>query len=210
MTRPRVTVSYAQSLDGCLAAAVGAPLALSGPEALRFTHQLRATHAAILVGIGTVLADDPQLTVRLVDGAHPQPVVLDSQLRLPLAARLLKHPTHRPLIVTGPQASEPRRRALEEAGAHVVRAPLDANGRIQLKTALGLLRSLGLESLMVEGGARVITAFLAEKLVDRVAITIAPRFVGGLRAYDAPVGLDLRDVRYQVLGNDVIVEAVLA
>jgi len=210
MTRPSVTVSYAQSLDGCLAAAVGAPLALSGPEALRFTHQLRATHAAILVGIGTVLVDDPQLTVRLVDGAHPQPVVLDSQLRLPLAARLLKHPTHRPLIVTGPQASEPRRRALEEAGAHVVRAPLDANGRIQLKTALGLLRSLGLESLMVEGGARVITAFLAEKLVDRVAITIAPRFVGGLRAYDAPVGLDLRDVRYQVLGNDVIVEAVLA
>ncbi|HRE30133.1 MAG TPA: dihydrofolate reductase family protein, partial [Anaerolineales bacterium] len=77
-------VSYAQSLDGCLAAAVGAPLALSGPEALRFTHQLRATHAAILVGIGTVLADDPQLTVRLVDGVHPQPVVLDSQLRLPL------------------------------------------------------------------------------------------------------------------------------
>ncbi|HRF49858.1 MAG TPA: RibD family protein, partial [Anaerolineales bacterium] len=164
MTRPRVTVSYAQSLDGCLAAAVGAPLALSGPEALRFTHQLRATHAAILVGIGTVLADDPQLTVRLVDGVHPQPVVLDSQLRLPLAARLLKHPTHRPLIVTGPQSSEPRRRALEEAGARVVRAPLDANGRIQLKTALGLLRSLGIESLMVEGGARVITAFLAEKL----------------------------------------------
>lgn len=210
MTRPRVTVSYAQSLDGCLAAAVGAPLALSGPEALRFTHQLRATHAAILVGIGTVLADDPQLTVRLVDGVHPQPVVLDSQLCLPLAARLLKHPTHRPLIVTGPQSSEPRRRALEEAGARVVRAPLDANGRIQLKTALGLLRSFGIESLMVEGGARVITAFLAEKLVDRVALTIAPRFVGGLRAYDAPVGLDLRDVRYQVLGVDVIVEGVLA
>lgn len=210
MSRPRVTVTYAQSLDGCLAAAVGAPLALSGPESLRFTHQLRAQHAAILVGIGTVLVDDPQLTVRLVDGPHPQPIVLDTQLRFPLKARLLRHPIHKPIILTGPQASEPRRRALEEAGARVVRAPVDAQGRLQLKTALGLLRSFGLESLMVEGGARVITAFLAEKLVDSVAITIAPRFIGGLRAYDAPVLLALQDVRYQVLGSDVVVEGKLA
>ncbi len=208
MSRPRVTVSYAQSVDGCLAAAVGAPLALSGPEALRYTHQLRAQHAAILIGIGTVLADDPQLTVRLVEGRNPQPLVLDTQLRFPLTARLLKHPTHRPVILTGPQASEPRRRALEDAGARVVRAPLDPSGHLQLTTALGLIRSFGLDSVMVEGGARVITAFLAAKLADAVAITIAPRFVGGLRAYDAPVPLNLRDVRYHVLGVDVILEGV--
>lgn len=179
---------------------------MSGPEALRYTHRLRAEHAAILVGIGTVLADDPQLTVRLAEGQHPQPIVLDTQLRFPLKARLLKHPTQRPIILTGPQASEPRRRALEEAGARVVRAPLDTGGRLQLKTALGLIRSFGLESVMVEGGARVITAFLAERLADRVAITITPRFVGGLRAYDAPVPLTLRDVTYQILGTDVILE----
>jgi 3,4-dihydroxy 2-butanone 4-phosphate synthase/GTP cyclohydrolase II len=208
MIRPRVTVTYAQSLDGCLASGVGAPLALSGPESLSYTHQLRAQHSAILVGIGTVLADDPQLTVRLVEGKNPQPIVLDTQLRFPLSARLLRHPTHKPILITGPQSSEPRRRALEEAGARVVRGPLDSSGRLQLSVVLGLIRSMGFESLMVEGGARVITAFLAEKLVDAVAVTISPRFVGGLRAYDAPVPIALRDVHYQVLGSDVIVEGV--
>lgn len=208
MIRPRVTVTYAQSLDGCLASGIGAPLALSGPESLGYTHQLRAQHAAILVGIGTVLADDPQLTVRLVEGKNPQPIVLDTQLRFPLSARLLRHPTHKPILITGPQSSEPRRRALEEAGARVVRGPLDSSGRLQLSVVLGLIRSMGFESLMVEGGARVITAFLAEKLVDAVAVTISPRFVGGLRAYDAPVPIALRDVHYRVLGSDVIVEGV--
>lgn len=208
MIRPRVTVTYAQSLDGSIASSVGAPLALSGPEALRYTHELRANHAAILVGIGTVLADDPQLTVRLVEGKNPRPIVLDTQLRFPLGARLFRHPTYKPILITGPQSSEPRRRALEEAGARVVRAPIDSAGRLQLSTTLGLLRSMGIESLMVEGGARVITAFLAEKLVDAVAVTVSPRFVGGLRAYDAPVSLNLRDVRYRVLGSDVIVEGV--
>jgi len=77
--RPLVTLSYAQSLDGCIAARPGQPLAVSGPLSLTLTHQLRAAHDAILVGIGTVLADNPRLTVRLVEGQHPQPVVVDSR-----------------------------------------------------------------------------------------------------------------------------------
>ena len=84
--RPFVTLSYAQSLDGCIAAKRGQPLALSGPQSLTLTHQLRSAHDAIMVGIGTLLADNPRLTVRLVEGRDPQPVVLDSRLRFPSEA----------------------------------------------------------------------------------------------------------------------------
>ncbi len=206
MDRPYILLAYAQSLDASLATAAGEPLALSGPEASAYTHGLRAAHQAILVGIGTVLADDPQLTVRLAPGEHPQPVVLDSHLRFPLSARLWHHPTLRPWILTTPTAPEPRRRALEERGARVVRVPADPQGRVTLKTGLGLLRSLGITRLMIEGGARVITAVLAGGLADRVSVTIAARYVGGLRAYDAPVSLALTDVSQRVLGADVVIE----
>ena len=91
--RPFVTLTYAQSLDGSIAADPGQPLSLSGPQSLLLTHYLRAAHDAILVGIGTVLADNPLLNVRLVEGKNPQPVIVDSQLRFPLDANLLRrHP----------------------------------------------------------------------------------------------------------------------
>lgn len=89
---PFVTVSYAQSLDGCLASHDHRALALSGQASMTLTHRIRAVHDAILVGVQTVLNDDPMLTVRLVEGEHPQPIVLDSRLRFPMSARLLTHP----------------------------------------------------------------------------------------------------------------------
>ena len=97
--RPFVTVSYAQSIDGSIATRRRRPLPISGPGAMRMTHGLRALHDGILVGIETVLADDPQLSVRLVEGPHPQPVVLDTRLRTPLEARLLKGGNGRPWLV---------------------------------------------------------------------------------------------------------------
>jgi 3,4-dihydroxy 2-butanone 4-phosphate synthase/GTP cyclohydrolase II len=88
--RPFVTLAYAQSLDGSLAARRGEPLSLSGLESQKLTHRLRASHSAILVGISTLLADDPQLNVRLVEGENPQPVVLDSRLRTRFKARVFQ------------------------------------------------------------------------------------------------------------------------
>src|SRR5205823_12555295 len=103
-SRPFVTLSYAQSVDGSIAARPGQPLALSGALSMTLTHQLRAAHDAILVGIGTVLADNPRLSVRLVEGKDPQPIVADSRLRLPLSANLLyQHPLS-PWIASGDQA----------------------------------------------------------------------------------------------------------
>ncbi|MBM2842777.1 MAG: RibD family protein, partial [Anaerolineales bacterium] len=90
--RPFITLSYAQSLDGSIALPDGRPLALSSPPSLFRTHALRARHDGVLVGVGTILADDPQLTVRHAAGPNPQPIVLDTGLRTPLPARILSNP----------------------------------------------------------------------------------------------------------------------
>src|SRR5574341_453241 len=113
--RPLVTLTYAQSLDGSIAARRDARLELSGPQTLRLTHHLRSTHDAILVGIGTVLADDPRLTTRLVEGKNPQPVIVDTHLRIPLTARLLQNPDSRPLLIASPEADSSARQTLEAA-----------------------------------------------------------------------------------------------
>ena len=172
--RPFVTLTYAQSLDGSITIQRGKPTAISGQESLVLTHQLRATHDAILVGIGTVLADNPRLNVRLAVGPNPQPVVLDSHLRFPLDARLLqgKHP---PWIATSPTASLEKQAALEAVGAVVLRFPPDKHGRLDLHAVLAKLAEKKIGNVMVEGGAEVITSFLAAQLVDRVVLTIAPK-----------------------------------
>jgi GTP cyclohydrolase II len=211
--RPFVTLSYAQSLDGSIAARRGATTPISGPEALRLTHQLRAHHDAILVGIGTVLADDPQLTVRLVPGPNPQPVIVDSRLRLPPTARLLSD--GRPWIATTDAADRRRQAVLEAAGARVVRLPADDAGRVSLPALLAYLHRQGIRSLMVEGGAQVITGILADRLADRLVVTIAPLLLGGLNAVatgrpSGPAALNghllpaLLRPRYRVVGRDVV------
>ncbi len=179
--RPFVTVTYAQSVDGSIAAADGGRLLLSSPASLRLTHALRAAHNAILVGAGTVLADDPSLTLRLAQGEHPQPVVLDSRLRIPETARLLRGP--RPVWIATTAAADPARRArLEALGARVCVLPADADGRVDLHALLSGLGQAGMYSLMVEGGAAVLAAFLGGGLADAAVVTVAPRFVGGLPA----------------------------
>jgi GTP cyclohydrolase II len=198
--RPFVTLAYAQSVDGSISIARGLRSALSGPESLRFTHALRAGHDGILVGVGTVLADDPELRVRLVDGRDPQPVIVDSHLSTPLEAKLLAQSGRRPWIGTttdrgriragdkGPKndtgcgAADARHTTIEARGARLFVSEPQANGWVDLAALLRQLRAAGIERLMVEGGARIITSFLEARLVDYVAITIAPLFMGGLSA----------------------------
>jgi 3,4-dihydroxy 2-butanone 4-phosphate synthase/GTP cyclohydrolase II len=151
---------------------------------MRLTHQLRAAHDAILVGIGTVLADNPRLTVRLVEGENPQPVILDSRLRTPLESHLSQHPKP-PWIVTTEGAPRERQAELESAGMQVWRLPTSPQGWVDLSTLLARLAERGVETLMVEGGAGVITSFLSTPLADQVIITIAPVFLGGLHAVES-------------------------
>jgi 3,4-dihydroxy 2-butanone 4-phosphate synthase/GTP cyclohydrolase II len=191
-----VGICYAQSLDGSLTDRPGRGLALSGPEAQHLTHRLRSLHQGILVGMGTILADDPQLTVRLVEGPNPQPVILDSRLRTPLTARLF-HPERtapRPWIATTEPVDAERKQALEAAGARILTIPAAARGGVQLAALLDCLGAMGLDSLMVEGGVRVISNFLAEDLANFAVITISPCFVGGINLL-APGALTQRSTR---------------
>jgi 3,4-dihydroxy 2-butanone 4-phosphate synthase/GTP cyclohydrolase II len=207
--RPFVTLSYAQSLDGSIAARPGRPLALSGSQSLALTHGLRAGHDAILVGIGTLLADNPRLNVRLVEGKDPQPIVVDSRLRFPSYAQLLRN-GRAPWIAASDSADPERQAALEQSGALVLRLPAGANGWVDLAALLQHLGKLGINSLMVEGGAQIITSFLAARLVDQMVLTIAPLLVGGLRVMDylGQTQMNcfprLRQVTYQRLGEDLV------
>jgi 3,4-dihydroxy 2-butanone 4-phosphate synthase/GTP cyclohydrolase II len=206
-TAPLVSLCYAQSLDGSLTAEAGQPLALSGPAALEVTHRLRAAHAAILVGSGTLLADDPRLNVRLASGPDPRPVILDGRLRTPPTARLLADPNRRPLIFTHAAADPQRRAALEAAHAEVVAVSAAADGRLDLTAVVAACASRGLASLMVEGGAAVLSAFLAARLGDWAVVTLAPLFVGGLRTPEARLEPPVRlpAPRYAACGSDLIV-----
>ena len=214
--RPFVTLSYAQSLDGCISARAGEALALSGAQSLTLTHQLRASHDAILVGIGTVLSDNPQLTVRRVRGNNPRPIVVDSRLRLPLDCKLLNNNSRGPLIVTRQKPNPKRRKALEGAGAEVMSLPANARGQVNLAAMLNRLAEIGIKSLMVEGGARIITNFLLERLADYIVLTVAPVLVGGLRAVsdlgqsDPDHFLRVRNPGHKWLGEDLIVWGELA
>ncbi len=182
--RPFVTLCYAQSLDGSIAIRSGEPLALSGPESLQLTHQLRSIHDGILVGIGTVLSDDPQLNVRHWTGVDPQPIVLDSKLRIPANARLCQLSDKRCWVLTtfeGESLANEGEGALID-GLEITALQSNAEGRVCLERALRLLRSKGITSLMVEGGASIITAFLKAQLADAVVVTLVPRLVGGYKA----------------------------
>ncbi len=193
--RPFVTLSYAQSLDGCLTAQQGTATPISAPASLTMTHALRAAHSAILVGIETVLADDPALTVRLVAGDNPQPVIVDSHLRTPPDARLLRGRGAPWIATTGQGAQSSRRRRLEEAGARILTLPADEEGRVDLAALLACLGAEGIGSLMVEGGARILTSFLEGGLADYAVITIAPVFLGGYQMIQpAGAGDELRSV----------------
>jgi GTP cyclohydrolase II len=174
--RPYVVLKYAQTVDGRIATRRGDAKWISSEAERRISHGLRAACDAVLVGVGTAIVDDPQLTVRMVPGPSPLRVVLDSTLRLPSTARVLDNDAGTVVITTAP-SSEERRAALRAraVGVHVV----DAGPRgVDLGSALRTLRALGVASLLVEGGGRVITSFFAEKLVDRLVLGIAPTIMG--------------------------------
>lgn len=191
--RPGVTLKLATSLDARVATAAGHSQWITGPESRARGHLLRANHDAILVGIGTALADDPELTCRLpgLEGASPVRVVLDSHLRLPVTAKLAQGaasvaPTW---VVTLAGADPARAAALESLGVRLLRVEADESGHLPVHAALTALAGQGITRLLVEGGPTVATAFLKAGLVDRVEWFRAPMLIGG-DGLPAVAGLD--------------------
>ena len=205
--RPFVSAKFAMSLDGKIATRAGESRWITGDESRRHGHRLRSQHDAILVGINTVIADDPELTARL-DGEEPrQPVriVLDSQLRIRQSSRVVGANT---LIAT----TKPGRVGLAE----VLNLPATEEGRVSLPDLLDELGKRNLISLLIEGGGEVHAAFFARGLVDKIYAYIAPRLIGGKDA-PGPLGGDgiehlrdaagLTDLDFTRLGDDILISA---
>jgi len=221
---PHVSLKLALSLDGRIATRTGASKWVTGPEARAKVQELRARHDAVGVGIGTVLADDPRLTVRdvavLPSGRVPARVIFDSRLRLPLNSVVAQTARDVPTwILTGGDAPEDAAQALVDAGCAVVRVPNSAEGRVDVTAALRLLASQGLVSIMVEGGAELAGSLLAARLADELHCFIAPVLLGprgrpgavDWAGPDTPTEAPrIVDPRWELCGRDAYVSGPLA
>lgn len=166
--RPMVSLKMAMSLDGFIGREGDGQVRISGPEAGDFVHGMRANHDAILVGIGTALADDPELTCRLpgLSGRSPVRVILDTDARLPLTSKLVRTAADVPVwLICGNDADRDRLAQLSEAGVLVIKVPAP-DGRVDPMTALRALGVRGITRLMVEGGASVAASFWQSGVVD--------------------------------------------
>jgi 5-amino-6-(5-phosphoribosylamino)uracil reductase/diaminohydroxyphosphoribosylaminopyrimidine deaminase/5-amino-6-(5-phosphoribosylamino)uracil reductase len=209
--RPSVTVHFAQTLDGRIATRAGDSQWIGSDESLRLAHGLRAEHQAVLVGIGTVLADDPRLTVRHVAGPSPVRVVADGHLRIPLDARVLADRAAPTIILTSESASVERIAAIQDRGAEVMTVATGTNDWIDVGALLLQLGRRGLSSILVEGGARLITSVMQSRVADRLVVCIAPRICGtGIEAI-GDLGIErlaqtisFKRSRFYSLGPDVI------
>jgi diaminohydroxyphosphoribosylaminopyrimidine deaminase / 5-amino-6-(5-phosphoribosylamino)uracil reductase len=222
--RPYVILKAGMTLDGKVATAKGESRWITGPRARQAAHRLRSQVDAVVVGVGTVLKDNPALTARLSDrplklaSRQPLRVVLDSRLRTPPAATVCaKQDRAKTLIATTSRASRSRRRPFEQAGVEVVSLSTK-DGRVSLPALMTLLGKRGITSVLIEGGSTVNATVLREKLVNHVLLYLAPTLLGGQDAKamigdHSPKSLDqaipLRHVMVRRIGKDLVVEGDL-
>ncbi|MCC7273857.1 MAG: bifunctional diaminohydroxyphosphoribosylaminopyrimidine deaminase/5-amino-6-(5-phosphoribosylamino)uracil reductase RibD [Alphaproteobacteria bacterium] len=180
--RPMVTLKTATTLDGRIATHTGASRWITGPLARERAHLLRARHDAVMIGIGTALADDPALTCRVpgLEECRPVRIVVDSRLRLPLTSRLVREAAAAPVwIVTLPDVDPERRRVFADCGVEIVPVETGEPGVIGIEAALAALAARGLTRVLVEGGSRLAATLLRAGMVDRLAWFRAPGVIGG-------------------------------
>ena len=214
---PFVVMKTAMSLDGKIATSSGESQWITGPESRTMVHRLRDRYDAILVGVGTVLADNPSLTTRLPEGEGKDPVrvVLDSRARTPVDAQIITQSSQSPtVIVTTSDAPRDKLQQLSDAGAQIIQLSADDHG-ICLHELLHKLGEQEITGLLIEGGARVNSTFINKSLVDKVFWFIAPIIIGGNSA-PGPVGgtgitalaeaTKLSDISMQRYGEDICIE----
>jgi len=180
--RPMITLKLATSLDGRIAVQGGRSRWITGAEARASAHLMRARHDAVMIGIGTALADDPMLTCRLpgAEDRSPLRIVADGRLRLPLTAELVRTASDYPTWLLALEPLDgPRAEAFEAAGVRIIACPSDESGLLDLTAGLRLLGDAGLTRVLVEGGATLAAGLLRRDLVDRIAWFRAPSVIGG-------------------------------
>ncbi len=220
--RPFVTAKCAATLDGRIATRTGDSRWVTGPRARAHVHRMRHAVDAILVGVGTVARDDPRLTTRIPGkkGSHPVRIILDTRLSLPEEAKVLRHGTNSDTFIvigetyrTAPEVVAKRAR-IEKPGVKVIEAPTQ-NGEIDLSCLMDRLGALGITSLLIEGGSRILGSAFSSGIVDKIAFFFAPKILTGDDGYPICRGkgpafmgesLSVHKVRLRRFGEDVMIE----
>ncbi len=208
--QPFVMLKIAQTLDGKIATRDGDSRWVTSQESRRFAHRMRSQVDAVLVGVNTVLRDDPLLTVRHIKGSNPAKIILDSHLRTPLEAKVLRGGGA--ILATQERADSPRAQAYRSLGVEIWQLPPDAHGRVDLAQLLQRAGQQELTSVLIEGGQQVFTSALRAGVVDKVLIFIAMSLLGEGRDAIGELGirrmidvLSVREVRLRRMGGDLLV-----
>ncbi len=213
--RPFVTLKLATSLDGRIATPAGESKWITGEDSRRLVHRMRSQADCVMVGVGTVLEDDPELTVRMVKGRTPVRAVVDSTLKIPLKARLFKEGPG-PLIFTTRRSSLSKREKVREKGGEVLLVPSSKDG-VDLERVMDELYRRGIVWVLMEGGGRLAASALRAGIVDRVFFFVSPILLGGdsrpsvgdlcvRRLADAPA---VEDIRIRRLVKDILIEGCI-
>lgn len=212
--KPFVTLKSAITLDGWCATSSGHSKWVTNERSRAYVHRLRAVSDAVLVGVGTVIADDPLLTVRGIKGRNPVRIVVDTSLRTPCDARVVRGISDSAtLIAVGPGADAERLSKMAELGVEVIRCP-EEDGRVDLAALLDRLGEMSVTSLLVEGGAKIAGAFLRGSLVDKLIVFLAAKLLAGSDGLPMARGpgalsmdrcLRISDVRVKNMGGDIMI-----
>lgn len=209
---PYVAMKYAMTMDGKIASHTGDSKWVTGEEARHHVHELRKHYSAIMVGIGTVLADDPMLNCRIEEGVDPVRIICDSRLRTPLDSQIVKTAKEIPTIICYDKGQEEKLDALRNAGVEVMR--IANKGKVDIHAVMKELASRGIDSVLVEGGGIFHGAMLKSGLVKKIYCYIAPKLIGGEDAKSPVEGtgfplmreaLDVSDIEIIKLGKDICI-----
>ncbi len=211
---PYVTLKAAQTLDGKIADANFYSEWISGEQSRKIVHSLRSKYDAILIGFNTAKKDNPNLTVRLVEGRNPYRILLDSKLKLSLNLNLVKKNKDKKTIVVTLEENRTKKNKIKKLEQHGIRlffVKKGDDGRINLKSTLKQLRKFGIASVLVEGGAKVYSAFVKQNLFDDIMLFVAPKIIGsGIQTFAELSNNSLKDAfklklkRSEMIGEDIL------
>jgi diaminohydroxyphosphoribosylaminopyrimidine deaminase/5-amino-6-(5-phosphoribosylamino)uracil reductase len=211
---PFIILKAAATLDGKIATREGDSKWISGETSRNFVHRMRDQVDGVVVGIGTILKDDPQLTTRIKKGRDPYRIILDSRLRIPEEAKVIGDVPSKTIIATTELADKDKREYLEKKGVRMI--IIDSKrGRVDLKTCLSKLGEMGMTSLMVEGGSQINGSFLDEGLVDKILFFFSPKLIGDREALGIFGGsgkaalkeaIPLQEFNVRRMGEDILIQ----
>jgi len=214
---PFVILKIAQSMDGKIATAGGESRWITGEEARRYVHKLRNEVDAILVGIGTVIKDNPSLDCRIKGGRNPYRIIVDSSLQIPADAKVLKHRDNKTIIATTEKANREKIKFLSSRGNKILIIK-EKNGKVDLESLMKKLGEMEITSVMIEGGSSINASALSCNIVDKVIFFIAPKIIGGTDAISSVGGksppllknaIKIKDLTSKTIGEDILLEGYI-